>query len=61
MSDFLEDLAAPCWNESCFYAGSVYEIRATVEAYYQRIEPEIAWDVTSNNELLADTESVLYP
>ena len=60
MFEFLEDLAARCRNESSSYAGSIYEIRATVEAYHQRIEAEIAWHVTSNNELLAETDSVLY-
>ena len=52
MFDFLEDLAARCGNESCSYAGSICEIRATVEAYHhQRIEAEIAWHVASNNDL----------
>ena len=56
MFDFLADLAARCGNESCSYAGSIYDIRATVEAYHHQIEAEIAWHVASNNELLAETD-----
>ena len=57
--DLVEDFPTSGGDEACADARCVYQFLTSIEAYDQGIEAEIAWQVSSDDELLAEIDAVL--